>query len=642
MAIKIPRGEIPAPSVGNRGNSMLSAVQNNKIDYDKVTNTLDFIGQKIAAHNTKIEDQRIDNKNTLNKALLQGDINSLLEDINNNQKLSTDGTIKSYNGFYESSVKKLEDKYKKIYKNDDDAFAIWQSQMYTIFNAGSESMRTTRRKKVLAEAQINFQSGTTTFTENLDNQPVTPNIWMSTDLLIKEEKDRFTKAALLGITVDFPKHQKEIEDKVWKKVVSSNKNYVDNMTGLEQVDYQAIYNELSSSKSTNKYFGKLLPADKKEELLTWAKKRATEQNTMKTNTDARIDNENSVNINTMLGDLRVDKLKIPEGASAEEYLKNIINNTKLTDSTKDSHFAELKQIIADKNSGKATTSNLTHGDPIALNEHFDQIIMGNSTDNVFIQRINQDDRLTAKGKEMLIGWAKDYNENRTEYKDELVSNFMDQFSTTDTGYPAEILSYLRAAKPQIYNELNVVLAEGEKAGISYYSMLGDSTSENYIGWKFIEVYQKSLLENMKKGDFGKVMQGEVTAKEYFGTKRDEIYKTFFDADPELEGNQLAFIETEPEIDTEGNVTKRGTRIVDEKYARFTKRLLDKPQPPKMQIKDKTGQKQSIDEYAGSYAYKKYQKDYRKWVYEGDFNSDKIPMLNKYFGVTDMPTTKIKN
>lgn len=69
MAIKIPRGEIPAPSVGNRGNSMLSAVQNNKIDYDKVTNTIDFIGQKIAAHNTKIETQRIDNKNTLNKAL---------------------------------------------------------------------------------------------------------------------------------------------------------------------------------------------------------------------------------------------------------------------------------------------------------------------------------------------------------------------------------------------------------------------------------------------------------------------------------------------------------------------------------------------------------------------------------------------
>ena len=36
MAIKIPRGEIPIPSVGNRGNSMLNAVQSNKINYNKL------------------------------------------------------------------------------------------------------------------------------------------------------------------------------------------------------------------------------------------------------------------------------------------------------------------------------------------------------------------------------------------------------------------------------------------------------------------------------------------------------------------------------------------------------------------------------------------------------------------------------
>jgi hypothetical protein len=105
MAIKIPRGDIPAPSVGNRGSSVLSAVQSNKIDYNKATDTLDFISNKIKAHNDKIEAQRIDNKNTLNKALLQGDIDSLLEDIDNNQKLSTDGTIESYNGYYENKKK---------------------------------------------------------------------------------------------------------------------------------------------------------------------------------------------------------------------------------------------------------------------------------------------------------------------------------------------------------------------------------------------------------------------------------------------------------------------------------------------------------------------------------------------------------
>ena len=41
-------------------------------------------------------------------------------------------------------------------------------------------------------------------------------------------------------------------------------------------------------------------------------------------------------------------------------------------------------------------------------------------------------------------------------------------------------------------------------------------------------------------------------------------------------------------------------------------------------------------------YKKYQKAYRNWIYEGDFNSNSIPTINKYFSVTDMPTSKIKN
>ena len=277
MAIKIPRGEIPAPSVGDRGSSMLGAVQSNKIDYDKVTNTIDFIGQKIAAHNTKIETQRIDNKNTLNKANLQGDVNSLLENINNNPKLSTDGTIESYNGVYDAGVKKLQDKYKKIYKNDDDAFAIWKSDLYTVINNGSQTMRTTRRKKVLAEAQMNFNSTNAEFTTNLDNQPVTPNIWMSTELLIKQEKERFIRADALGIPVDYESHLKMIQDKVWKKVISSNKNYVDDMTGLEEVDYKSIYYELNSTKSTQEYFGKTMPKDTKESLLSWAKEKSTTQ-----------------------------------------------------------------------------------------------------------------------------------------------------------------------------------------------------------------------------------------------------------------------------------------------------------------------------------------------------------------------------
>jgi len=349
MAIKIPRGEIPAPSVGNRGSSVLSAVQSNKIDYDKATDTIDFIGNKIAAHNAKIEAQRIDNKNTLNKALLQGDVNSLLENINDNPKLSTDGTLESYNGVYNVGVKKLEDKYKKIYKNDDNAFAIWESDLYTVVNNGSQTMRTSRRKKVLAEAQINFNSTNVEFTTNLDNQPVTPNIWMSTELLIKQEKERFIRADALGIPVNYESHLKMINDKTWKKVISANKNYVDDITGLEEVDYKAIYNELNSTKSTQEYFGKTMPKDTKESLLSWAKEKSTTQQAMY---DSRKEAKQLVSNETFTNQLIAISSNSIKGIEySKDFLKNLEADVSLS--------PELKRTL--KTAYNTTLKNLVSG-----------------------------------------------------------------------------------------------------------------------------------------------------------------------------------------------------------------------------------------------------------------------------------------
>ena len=55
MAIKIPRGKIEQPKVRVGNSAMLSAVQSSKINYDKLTNTIDIIGTRIQAHNRKIE-----------------------------------------------------------------------------------------------------------------------------------------------------------------------------------------------------------------------------------------------------------------------------------------------------------------------------------------------------------------------------------------------------------------------------------------------------------------------------------------------------------------------------------------------------------------------------------------------------------
>ena len=467
-------------------------------------------------------------------------------------------------------------------------------------------------------------------------------------LLIAEEKERFKKAAVLGIKVNFQTHMENIENTVWKKVISAGHQYVDHMTDKPEINYQEIYNTLNSSPVDKKWMGKTMTLETRNNLLEWAKGQATEQKTMMENTHARIDNENSQDINTKLSEWRVNKLELPEGETSEyEYIKKLIHDTKLTDATKDSHYKELETIWKNKKNRTSTSGSLTHGDPQALNEHFDQIILGNSQDHMFIQRINQDDRLTAKGKEMLIGWATEYNKNRNSYKDKLVTNFMKQFDAEGSGYDNEMLGYLRAVKPIIFLELNKVLAEGEAAGISYHAMLGDTTSEYYVGFKFLEIYQTTTLANMKKGEFNKVMQGYYdNPKDFFVEKRGDVYSAFFDTDMKEEGNQLAFVETAPILNDKGEVVEQGTKEVDTSQAIFTQRLLNKPIPPPYAVEvgpaGEEGKKESIESYVNSAKYKKYQKAYRKWIYEGDFNSNSIPTINKYFSVTDMPTSKIKN
>ena len=316
-------------------------------------------------------------------------------------------------------------------------------------------------------------------------------------------------------------------------------------------------------------------------------------------------------------------------------------NGKFTQETKDAHISTINKVFPETHKDTQPT----YGDATAIDEHFDQILIGNATDNVFVQRVNQDDRLTAKGKEMIIGWAADYNKNRSEYTNELVTNFMQQFDAVSSGYSEHVVGYLKSAKPMIWNELMRTIAEGEAAGISIHAMLGDTNSKHYVGWKFLEVYQTSVLQNMKDGSFQKMMKEQgVSAEQFWGAKRDKIYKAFFDVDNTTgaEGNQLAWIETPPKVDKEGNVIEQGKNVIDKKYAIFTQRLLNKPLPPERVVKDKTGQKETIEELIASHKWKKYKKEYRAWVIRGEFNSDKIPTIKKYFSVTDMPTTKIKN
>jgi len=667
MAIRIPVRSSASESVGGKtirvprgGQGAVALPSGSKLieRVPRVSGYIDRIGDNLLqlaavkkAHDKKIEDQRQKNLAAKRKSLLADELDDLIENMRNNNNLATDSSAsdfltstEDYESHYKLAADKLIQKYTKLYKGDDDAFVMFEPDMYELVRSGQSNMRKVRRKKVVAEGNVAFHIENQLIDKQLDVLSA-DTVFLALPKINKKIKEIYITALTNGFVTeaDVAKRLSDIELTAWKIVVSAGKEYVDDMTNKAEINYQDIYNELSASKATGTYFGKKLTKKMKDNLLKWSFNKAKQQKTMKV--------ENSKTINKLLDNAKTDisLLNIPEGVDVRDYIANIINNTKLTDNTKDAHFKELDALFPKKGQKKDTT---TYGSDVALNEWFDQIVTGKAKGNTFIQGVNQDERLSAKGKELIIGWAEEYNTKRSAYEKELVTIFLAGFSTEGTDLPAELVGFLHSSKAQLTIELNRILSEGEAAGVSVNSMLGDTTNQNYLGYKLMDIYQSSILNQLtgNKPESGlwikDIITGKITAEEYYTDKRNQAYSLFFDTDPTKEGNQLAYLKQDYEYERlpNGELVVVGVKesVVDPNKAIFLQRLLTKPIPPDFEIIGPRGEKESIESYSYSKKWKKYQKEYTTWIEEGKFNSEKIPTIKKFFGTADEPKIKIKN
>ena len=89
MAIKIPRDTIPAVQLPST--SSLGVASNNPISasMDKLTSLFDTLAVRKAENDRRIEAQRILNKNTTNKSLLEKSKNEFLQKIEENKEILT-------------------------------------------------------------------------------------------------------------------------------------------------------------------------------------------------------------------------------------------------------------------------------------------------------------------------------------------------------------------------------------------------------------------------------------------------------------------------------------------------------------------------------------------------------------------------
>ena len=633
--IKIPRGEIGKVSIGRNTNFMDAMSQSGRAvssSFDSLTASLSNVATAVNANKRKIREQEIDNKNSLMETNLKTDVADFKFKIKEDKTLNTEG---DYLKAWEKFEKEMITKYKKEYANEKDSDAwdrfqsIFSSQVYL---EGKKAYREVRGDKILKETAIIDKQKKTEYSNDVSDLPVDGNIWLAFDVLTKKEDDRQKKSALtLGSDVyTIQDDIKKEELNVWKKISKFGNTRVDPMDDTEYANWQQIIKNIKTGKLKN-WGGKTLTDAHKKELLDWAEAEMKDHKTFVTDRNTRLNTENSKPINEIINKWRSNLYhpKDDDGKALDQRkaIEKMIFESKLTDSAKEALYTEVRTIANDKASGKTSDTD-SYGSVSQVDKYFKEIILGQSGGQEWLLTLQEDNLISAKGREWLLDkrdkWTTKIDERQKgvikEYLDKYDGN-IDRLSETTLqayqDYP-HFATIFDGRKQQIRATLFELLAEGEKAGISYYSMMEDINSEYYIPFKLDEIYAESwstISAQLKQTE-------EFDVATYWQDKQNEALSYFVDADPDTVGQQLysKYESVATDFDMQQVPAKDATVAV------FYKRWLDMPRPPKAVKSD--GSKIPINEYENSEEYKKYRKDWIQWWEKGDWNSPNIPKKYK--------------
>jgi len=193
------------------------------------------------------------------------------------------------------------------------------------------------------------------------------------------------------------------------------------------------------------------------------------------------------------------------------------------------------------------------------------------------------------------------------------------------------LQLLEKQKFNATKAIRAIVAEGERAGISYYEMFENPNSGWYIPKRLDSIYNISI------SNLGQIQTEVATNKNFWASKYNESLSYYVDADIDTPGQQVYEKFDMKEIVDEKGVVIGQEKVPIGKVAIYYERYLNKPQPPN-QYRIVEGKKIQIpiSEYENSKEYLKYIKDYAIWLSKGNFNTMKIPSIYKgVLGYTDL-------
>ena len=583
MAIRIPKPSGASESVGGktiripkeRGTQTVNLPSTNLLSnvpnaiapaFDKLTAFLDVTAARVKAHNDKIEEQRIKNKNTLNTSNFTNDVNQILEDIKNSDELTTEG-IESYNEYWNSKILKLRKTYKDLYKDDEVAYERWISNEMQIIGKGEVKVWTLRNEKVLAQAKVTYDLESIAITGEVNDLLVTDAIWEKVALLTNEKQKSITDMLTKDkYSVSDPAGEiQKIELISWKKILETLAGSFTNSDGEKQINYQNVFKILSKLDEgadvnkilteivgegprdeigrikilgkKNTFFGKKMIEDIRTKMLTWAKAKSEQQVTVNkaiTLRNNKIIKSDLVNDLLKMESNQLDAMKI-----ADTYAQRILewadggdksimedkttlmkaflnwqkgDRVRLYDTPVGDHSLNIATIIAqmglaDTETEKSFFNHLLLNDVIRSEDY---IKLTNKVDSNILKKNAYKKPLYKAAISMLSA----------EIGDKDLARLLQSVITRDGGLKrdekgVQVIDYesLVGTKysKEVYDTLNyfnLVLGEGEKQGFSYINMLtkvpGKTT--NYI--------MDDVLAYAKAAKDGKITDNELT-KEFY-------------------------------------------------------------------------------------------------------------------------------
>ncbi len=493
MAIKIPRGSQPEVRLPNT--NTLSSVPNAVAPaFDKLTNFLDVVATRKAENDRRIEAQRILNKNTTNKSLLEKSKNEFLQKIEDSQEVLTQ---ENYNILLKDWEKKQEDWVKKSYKDDDKALEMFLSDKIDVFNSAFVGLNEKRNQKVLAQGKIVFDTEIQNVNEKIDGLPVSSFVWDKFDIILKEEKKRWENGLVTGYTKSsWKEREKDLTNLVMKRVVSAGKLWTNPITDRVEPDYVAIYGELNAAKSSKSWYGKTFTLNQINDLKVHFKKQADSQKQIM---DMYADREHKKSYKAFVEDLIEIKRGTENSADlAATFEERVQNDKYLKDETKLSLQKNLLNWQTTKGvkpwetpAGKNATTLahiITYNGLVDTKQEFS-----------FISELFAKELISDEDFRTLSGKVDDNIKIKNMKKTRMFKNALGMIATEigkqdlndlmkslEAGATTDDILFALGSNldQETYDALNyfmLVLGAGEKQGFSYESMLIKGVNkENYV------------------------------------------------------------------------------------------------------------------------------------------------------------------